>query len=180
MPNERDITISVCLDEKTFKRFARFDIFILRKRWIKPALFFLVLIMFAAIALFSRKPQSGLIAAVLLAVGVGLPLVYIGSFSSQVNMQALKQRLDPPRKVYTVAMDGLHLTVENNQKQEELLQVAWKDVRQAIRVKGCTYVYVSPVKAFLLPDGQANVPDHDVWEFLTGHLGNGKCQNRRK
>ena len=70
-----DITVSAKLDEKTFKRFARFDMLILRKKWIRPAVFSLILVAFAFIALLLRKEQSGLIAAVLLAVGIGLPLV---------------------------------------------------------------------------------------------------------
>ena len=87
-----DITVAVKLDEKTFKRFARFDMFALRKKWIRPAVFSLILIAFAVIALLTRKEQSGLIAAVLLVVGIGLPLVYIGTFLSQVNMQAVSPR----------------------------------------------------------------------------------------
>ena len=70
-----DITVSAKLDEKTFKRFARLDMFILRKKWIRPAVFSLILVAFAFIALLLRKEQSGLIAAVLLVVGIGLPLV---------------------------------------------------------------------------------------------------------
>ena len=81
-----DITVRTKLDEKTFKRFARFDMFVLRKKWIRPAVFSLIMIAFAVIALLSRKEQSGMIAAVLLVVGIGLPLVYIGTFLSQVNM----------------------------------------------------------------------------------------------
>ena len=99
-----DITVSAKLDEKTFKRFARFDMFILRKKWIRPAVFSLILVAFAFIALLLRKEQSGLIAAVLLVVGIGLPLVYIGTFLSQVNMQAARAKLKPARPVYTVTM----------------------------------------------------------------------------
>ena len=73
MSHRQSIVISVRLDEKTFRRFARFDMLRLRKRWVKPALFALILCAFAFVALISRKPQSGLIAAVLLAVGLGLP-----------------------------------------------------------------------------------------------------------
>ena len=99
-----DITVHVKLDEKTFKRFARFDMFALRKKWIRPAVFALILIAFAFVALLARKEQSGMIAAVLLAVGIGLPLVYIGSFLSQVNMQAARAKLKPARPVYTVTL----------------------------------------------------------------------------
>ena len=176
---ENEIVIRVKLDEKTFKRFARFDMLVLRKRWIRPMAFALILIVFSAVALFTGKAQSGLIAAVLLTVGLGLPLVYIGSFLSQVNLQAMRQRLSPPRGVYTVRMHAGGVVVTNDQKQEEPLSLPWQDVRQAIRVKGCVYLYVSPVKAFLLPDGQANVSDAAVWRFLTAHMGAEKCRNKR-
>ena len=104
MSSERNITIPVRLDEKTFKRFARFDMFTLRKRWVRPVIFSAILIAFAFVALLTKKAQSGMIAAVLLAVGIGLPVVYFGSFFSQVNMQALQQKLKPPRNVYTVTL----------------------------------------------------------------------------
>ena len=81
----RQITIPVRLDEKTFKRFSRFDMFRLRRRWVRPVVFALILLAFAALALFSGRAQGGMIAAVLVAVGLGLPLVYFGTFLSQVN-----------------------------------------------------------------------------------------------
>ena len=42
---EKDIVIAVRLDEKTFKRFARFDMLTRRKQWVRPALFSLILTM---------------------------------------------------------------------------------------------------------------------------------------
>ena len=47
-----EIVIPVKLDEKTFKRFARFDMFILRKHWVRPLIFSLLLTAFAIVALF--------------------------------------------------------------------------------------------------------------------------------
>ena len=38
-----DITVRTKLDEKTFKRFARFDMLVLRKKWIRPAVFSLII-----------------------------------------------------------------------------------------------------------------------------------------
>lgn len=173
---ETSIVIPVELDEKTFRRFARFDMLKLRRRWVRPAVFALILIAFAAAALIAGREQSGMIAAVLLAVGIGLPVVYVGSFIAQVNMQALQHKLKPPRKVYTVRMGDNGITVENNQKKEQALQLAWKDIPQAFRARRCIYIYVSPAKAFLLPDGQASVPQDEVWAFLTAHMGPGKCK----
>jgi len=167
-----EIIIPVRLDAKTFKRFSRFDMFALRKRWVRPVVFALILIAFAVIALLSRKAQAGMIAAVLLAVGLGLPLVYFGTFLSQVNLQA--ERLKPPRRVYTVTLDFDGIRVVNDQKKEDAQSVRWQDAKAAFRKKGCIYLYVSPVRAFLLPDGQANVPDAQVWAYLTQRMPD-KC-----
>ena len=174
----REIVISVKLDEKTFKRFARFDMLALRKKWGRPLIFSLLLTAFAVIALLAKKEQSGLIAAVLLTVGLGLPLVYFGTFLSQVNMQAVRQRLDPPRAVYDLRLTEQGIEAENRQKKEEPLRLSWGETQRAFRVKGCIYLYVSPVKAFLLPDGQADASDAQVWDYLVRHMGADKCVSR--
>ena len=113
------ITVPVRLDAGTFKRFSRFDMFVLRRRWVRPAAFALILIAFAVVALLSGKAQSGFIASVLLAVGLGLPLVYVGTFLSQVNLQARRLKLDAPRLVYTVTLDFDGVRVVNHLKKED-------------------------------------------------------------
>ena len=166
-----EITIPVTLDAKTFKRFSRFDMFRLRKRWVRPALFALILTAFAVVALLSRRPQSGMIAAVLLVVGLGLPLVYIGSFLSQVNLQAERQKLDPPRRVYTLRLDFDGVRATNDQRKEDAQVVRWADIPAAYRRKDCVYLYVAPTRAYLLPKGQASVPDDDLWAYLKERMG---------
>lgn len=170
------ITIPVTLDEKTFRRFACFDTLRLRRRWLWPAVFAAILTAFAVIALLSGKAQSGLIAAVLLSVGLGLPLVYFGTFFYQIHREAQRQKLKPSRRVYTVTLaeDGVHVT--NNQKKEAELLVKWPDVKRAWRAKGCIYLYVHDVKAFLLPDGQASVSTDALWDCLNQRMGSAKCK----
>ena len=170
-----EIIIPVRLDARTFKRFSRFDMFRLRRRWVRPAVFAAIMTAFAVAALLSGRPESGLIAGVLLAVGLGLPLVYIGTFLAQVNRQAKASRLDAPRRVYTVRMDFDGVRVTNDQKKEDAQQVRWQEVGAAFRAKGCIYLYVTPVRAYLLPDGQANVSDTEVWEYLVARLGD-RCR----
>ncbi len=165
------ITTKVRLDEKTFKRFSRFDMFRLRKRWRRPVLFALILVAFAAVALLTGKAQAGMIAAVLLVIGLGLPLVYFGTFFSQVNMQAEQRKLGNGRAVYTVKLDFDGVTVTNDQKAEPPVTFKWSEAQAAFRVKGCVYLYVNAVRAFLLPDGQADVPDDEVWAYIAGHMG---------
>lgn len=173
------ITVPVKLDERTFKRFSRFDMFRLRKRWVRPVVFALILIAFAAVALLSRREQAGMIAAVLLVVGLGLPLVWFGTFFSQVNVQAAQRNLGKGRAVYTVRLDFDGVTVTNQLREEPPVVVKWKDVQAAFRVKGCVYLYVSPVRAFLLPDGQADAGDETLWGYIAEHMG-GKAKSLKK
>ena len=165
------ITIPVKLDAKTFKRFGWFDMFVLRRRWVRPLVFALILIAFAVVALVSGRAQAGLIAAVLMAVGLGLPLVWFGSFLSQVNLQADKLKLSTPRLVYTLTLDYDGVRVVNNMRKEDVQAVKWTDVQAAFRRKDCIYLYVSPVRAYLLPSGQADVADADLWDYLKERIG---------
>ena len=176
MASAQTIVIPVRLDERTFRRFARFDMFRLRKRWLRPAVFALILCAFAFAALMTRKQESGMIAAVLLAIGLGLPIVYIGMFLSQVNLQAEKWHLGKGRRVYTVTLRMRDITVMNDNKPGEVATIPWEEARQAFRMPGCIYLYASPVKAFLLPDGQANAPDEELWNMIVACLGKDKCR----
>ena len=153
---QNEITVPVKLDAKTFKRFSRFDMLRLRKRWVRPVVFALILMAFAA---------------VLLVVGLGLPLVYFGTFFSQVNMQAENQGLDQPRRVYTVRLSWEGVDVTNDRKQGEHVALKWSQLSAAYRVKGCVYLYASPARAYLLPDGQASVSQDALWAFLVDHMG---------
>lgn len=166
-----EYVIPVKLDAKTFRRFCFFDTLRLRKRWVRPVVFALILIAFSVIALVSGKAQAGMIAAVLLVVGLGLPLVYFGTFFSQVNLQVANHRLDRPRAVYTVTLNADGVRVTNDQKEEDPVQVPWKEVQAAFRKKGCIYLYVNAARAFLLPDGQGDAPPEEIWAYLEKHMG---------
>lgn len=169
----KEITVHVRLDAGTFRRFSLFDALRLRKRWVRPVVFALILVAFAVVALLTGKQQAGMIAAVLLAVGLGLPLVYFGTFFSQVNVKAME--LTPPKAVYTVRLDfdGVHVT--NDRNSQESLSLKWSQLPAAYRARGCVYLYATPVRAFLLPDGQADVSDEELWGYLVKHMGE-KCK----
>ena len=173
--NRTEYTIPVRLDARTFRRFSCFDTLKLRKRWVWPVVFALILIAFAVVALASGREQAGMIAAVLLVVGLGLPLVYFGSFLSTVNMQVTRFQLDKPRRAYTVVLNADGVQVTNDQKAEEPVRVPWKEVQAAFRAKGCVYLYINAARAFLLPDGQGNAPAEEIWAYLVKHMGE-KCK----
>ena len=164
------IVITVTMVERTFRSFAVFDQLVRRKAWRKPAAFFAAFVILAIIAFASGKEQSGLLGGVLLAVGIILPAVYLGTFLRQVHEQAVKQGLKEPKKVYTVTLGEDGFTADN--EKNEHVFVPWsEDGLTAYRKKGCIYLYTGWGKAFLLPDGQADAADEEVRAFLAKHLG---------
>ncbi len=166
----RLITVPVRLDKRTFRRFAVFDALKVRRLGRRPLLFSLLMLAFAAAALLLRREQSGMIAAVLLVIGAGLPVVWAGTFLSQVNLQAEKNRLTPPRHVYTVTLSDEGISVQNQQMEEETLRLSWNEVWKAWRRRDCIYLYVTERRAFLLPAGQADAPDDELWALCSSHL----------
>ena len=176
---DRTITIPVRMDSKTLRSFALFDAFVVKRHWRRPALFSALLLAFAMAALLLRREQSALIAAILLAVGLGLPILYIGMFFGQVNVQALRNRLTPPRLVYTVKLDEDGILVQNHQRKEDVLRLSWQELYRAYRLKNCVYLYAALGRAFLLPTGQADAADGDLWAFIAEHMpGKTACPFR--
>ncbi|MBQ9382682.1 MAG: hypothetical protein IJT87_00445 [Ruminiclostridium sp.] len=171
MESKKIITVKVRLDKKLFRSFAFYDTFVVKKRLVRPALFCVIMAAFAAAALIIGKEQSGLIAGVLLFVGLGLPAVYVLSFLGQVNAQAKKFKLSSEREVYTVALDDEGVTVREPRQPDNVLQLKWPEVTGAYRKRRCIYLYAAQNKAFLLPGGQADVTDDELWEYIRSHRG---------
>ena len=106
----------------------------------------------------------------LLVIGLGLPILYVGTFWSQLNVQVERFKLGKGRKVYTVWLAEEGVTVRNDQRQEELLQLAWPEIDRVYQRRDCVYLYVSREKAFLLPNGQSDASDQAVWQMFTEHM----------
>ena len=179
MNETRTITIPVTLDKVTFRRFATFDTFRRQQRWRLPVWFMLIMLAFATYLFFQTdKAQSGLIGGVLAAIGVGLPIAYISSFYITLRENVKKHRL--PCKVYTLRLTETDVTIQSHINKDESLTLPWDKLHMAYRVNGAVYLYVLPGRAFLLPDGQADVPDSALWAFITGKLPAEKCRDLRR
>ena len=162
------------IDRKTFRRCAMFDTFILKKRWRSPALFALILSAFAAVCFMGRRThdQAVLLGGVLLGVGLLLPLVWIGMYALSVNRQAKSMGLSSDRTQYRVTLSPEKIHVE---KGKETADFSWENAYRAYRTKGCIYLYVSQMRAFLLPDCEKT---ERAWELIGRSLGSGKTAVR--
>jgi len=170
MKSKKVITVKVKLDKKIFRSFAFYDTFIVKKRWVRPALFCVIMTAFAVAALIMGKEQSVLIAVVLIFAGFGLPAVYVLSFLGQVNAQARKYKLDSNREVYTVTLDNDGLTMRGYEKSDDILTLKWQELVGVYRRRHCVYLYTNKNKAFLLPEGQADVTDEELWKYIQDHM----------
>ena len=166
------LSIPCNIDKRTFSRFAVYDSLVRKKGWRSPALFALIMSAFAAICFAGRAThaQAMLLGGVLLGVGLLLPLCWFGMFFASVNRQAKRSGLSPDRTQYVVTLspDKIHVT-----KGKEAADFAWDAVHLVYRDKGCVYLYVSPTRAFLLPDGEKT---EKAWEILTERVAPEKVK----
>ncbi len=160
------VTMEGRIDRKTFRRFAMFDTFFVKKRWRSPALFALILSAFAAVCFMGRRTheQAVLLGDVLLGVGLVLPLVWVGMYALSVSRQAKRMGLSADKTQYRVTLSPEKIHVE---KGKEAADFAWADVHMACRARGCIYLYVSPTRAFLLPDC---ADSEEAWALIASAL----------
>ena len=162
----RSITVHVKMDYKTLRSFAVFDTFLLKKQWRRPVFFSSILLVFSFICLFLiDKDQHLLIGFVLLAIAVALPFSYLFMFLSGVKGQAAKLRL--PRRVYTLNISSSGISIQNDLKKEEAVWLEWNKVHALHRRRNAIYLYASPARAFILPNGQADASADELWLMMT-------------
>lgn len=174
----KEMTIHVRIDKKTYKRFSYFDAYSLRKAWKQPVRFAGILLAFAVVCILINKEQSLLAGLVLALVGLGLPVVYFASYSSSIRLQAEQLRLDKPRPAYDVTI-GRALHIVNTMKKEPAQELSWENVFGVWRGKEATYLYATPQKAFILPDGQSDATPEEIWTALEEKLGSAKMHRKK-
>ena len=156
----KSVTVPCRIDRKTFNRFAVYESLVRKKGWRNPVLFALIMSAFAAVCFLARKThaQAMLLGSVLLGVGLILPIVWFGMFfSSGIRYGVLSE-------------EKIHVS-----KGKETADFSWQDAYLARRVKDCIYLYVSPTRAFLLPDGAESA---QAWAIITAALDPKKVQDK--
>lgn len=178
--SSKTITVHVKMDYKTLRSFSMFDTFLLKKRGVRPLIFGAIFLFFAIICFAATdKEQNWLLGTVMLLIAVGMPSVYVGFFLSQVKGLAKKLKLNPPRAVYTLAFNDQQVTIRNDLKQEDTVELPWDHIAAAFRVKKAIYLYATPMKAFILPDGQADATPDELWAMMVKKLPEGRARVKK-
>lgn len=148
---QASVTVPVRLTARGFRDFAVFDTLIRQRRWVMPVVFCAILSAsaLACYLLRARSSGGGALAAVLLAVGVGLPVVYFISFFNSVRQQNRRMGLAAKGvEVYTVRLDGSGVHV---QTKDQHMDHPWESVYRVYFRKDAAYLYPSDKRAYLLP-----------------------------
>ena len=179
--NIKTITVHVRINSAIFRSFALFDTFRLRKKWKAPALFCAIFLCFAQICfmLENRAEQAAMIGTLLLIIGVALPAAYILFFLVQVHDQCKRLGLKTLRPAYTLNMTDTELRVINDMVSEPEGRFSWDSIHGVWRAANAFYLYVTPGRAFLLPDGQCALSAAQLWDYLLERAGSDKLHGKK-
>lgn len=173
------ITAHVKINALIFRRFALYDTFRLKRRWVSPALFSVILFAFSFLCMLSGKEQAGLIATILQVIGLGLPVCYVLAFLVQVHDQCKRLGLKTLRPAYTLNFEDQQLRVINDMQREPEVSLPYASLHGVWRGNCAYYVYAAPTRAFILPDGQYGLTPAQMHDFLSERLPQGCLHGRR-
>lgn len=174
------MNIEVYMNEAVFRRFTMFDILQRRKQWRSPVLFTGILSFCACICFaFHRKDGAVMLGIVLLAVGVGLSLIYALNFLLSLNKRILDLHLKTPQLVYTLCLtsEPNGIGVDNGR---EHACYSWAQIYHAYRDANATYLYITPNRAFLLPHDCIPEGSDALWQLLQQNLTSNQCTVLRR
>ncbi len=171
------LTVDAGIDGRTFSEYALFDVMGRQRRWLRPLLFALLFAAFSlpAFSLRGRRAGAPLLGAVLLGVGLLLPLGYLLSFFLSVRRQSRAMDGKTPAYTLTLAADGLTVT-----KGEQTLHTDWEKLCAAHRLKHSICLYTDARHAFLLPRACGEERFDAAWRLIGQNLAPALCRDHTK
>lgn len=174
----RSIFIPVHLDPPALRRFCAFDAFVLRRRWFWPVMIGMVLITLSLGGLLQLVPMAETSAGLMMGLGLAVPLVAFGLYLILIEAQVARQGLKQKPLMYTLTLTPEGVAVTGAQGDHSPVRLSWEGLWGAFRRRGCIYLYATPQRAFILPDGQASAAPEEVWRWMVRYMGAGKCVTR--
>lgn len=176
---KKALTVQARVTPEIFREFAIYDTLFRRKRYLRPILFAVILGAFACACflLRGRAEQAVFMGAVLLAVGLGLPAVYILSFLRSVHVKAKQIGQKNLPVAYTVRLAPASVTVSDGRQNAEY---AWGDIQYACRIRRSICLYVSENRAYLLPASEQAATEEKRWVFIMDHIPAQRRKDLRK
>ena len=171
----RDIRIRVRLNAKQFRSYCAFDTFRIRRRHLPVLIIAAVLFTLGLADLLFSKGASGTVAGLLIGLAIAVPMVIFGLYMIQIEAQVSRQGLSSTQEMYALHLCDDDVQISGLHRSAGSVRVPWSDFWAAYRAKGAVYLYASEQRAFILPDGQADVGDAQLWEFICSHMSAERC-----
>lgn len=168
-----DCKVVSVINDKIFRNFALFDTFIKQKHWRSPAIFAAIMLISASACFFMRNAREGAmtLCTVLAFIGIALPVVYVLSFFISVKSQIKRLGLKEGKEAYTSVLTQHEISISSG---EESAEFKWETLHFAYRAKNCIYLYISPKRAYLLPNSGAEPNIEAAWSLIKEKLGGEK------
>lgn len=160
------MTIEVILTAEAFRRFTIFDLLRRRKLWRSPATFAAILTACAGICFLMHHVDGAvMLGSVLLAVGLGMPVIYFFNFFSSLRKQIITLGLTRPQLVYTLNLTAKAqgIAVKNDREHAEY---TWSKIHHVYRDLIATYLYITPERAFILPHSCIEEGPDALWKLI--------------
>lgn len=173
------LVIQSRITPEVFREFAVFDTMYRQKRFLRPLVFTVIMAGFAAVCFSQRgqRPQAALLGGVLLAVGLGLPLVYFFTFLYSVYKQAKQLKGKKAPLAYTVELSPERVTVTAGEQRQEY---RWEDILYVYRIRRSSCLYISANRAYLLPAADDGREEEKRWDLISDHIPAEKRKDLRK
>lgn len=171
---KKPIEIHVHIDPGMFRRYCAFDTFRRQRRWYLPVMIGMVLITIALGGLLGLLPVSEAVAGVLMGLGIAVPVGIFGLYFIQIEAQIAAQHLKENPEVYFLRLNDNGVQINGGQDQKSV-EVPWERLWAAFRREDCVYLYVTPERALILPDGQTGVSREELWRYLVKMMGEKRC-----
>ena len=168
------IDISVRLDPKTFRRFCTFEALVRRRRWYMPVLFGMILITFAVAGLLGWLKIPSEFTGVLMGMGIAFPAISFGLYKINVETQVRRRKLKTSPVVYRLKLDDDKVSVMDGETGGSKVPVRWEDLYAACLHKGDIYLYVNSERALIIPPGQADMSQDELWAYISERIGEGR------
>lgn len=176
---QNTLVIQSRISPEVFREFAVFDTICRQKRFLRPLVFAAIMAAFAAVCFSQRgqRPQAALLGGVLLAVGLGLPLVYFATFFYSVYKQAGQLKGKKAPLAYSVELSPEGAAVIAGQERR---QYRWDEFLWVYRIRRSTCLYISAGRAYLLPADDDGREEEKRWDLICGHIPAEKRKDLRK
>ena len=171
----KKISTRVRLYAKKYRQFCRFDNFQRQRRWFAPLLTCMILLTFSAAYMLISKNPSSTAAGLLAGLGLAVPLFCFGLYIIQIEAQIAGMKLGDEPEIYALEFDNDGVHAAGTGQARSGVDLPWNSFWAAFRRKDCTYLYFTQERAFILPDGQADVSGSDLFVYLASHMEKGRC-----